>query len=181
MTDTQSNNKTSRQIIWDAIVEMDSLGQAISRQRLVEVTRLPFHVVDDHVSRMIEVEGTLRRVVSGVFEMVKGYLAPRPVYFSDLDDGQTLIEVGDQQLRVWPRELRIIGLRTSGNAQQFGALQLQHDVGILAQDQALQQVAVRREQAARIKQLEDECAALRKQAANAEQPAAQNDLQASLL
>ncbi len=138
-------------------------------------------MVDDHVSRMIEVEGTLRRVVSGVFEMVKGYLAPRPVYFSDLDDGQTLIEVGDQQLRVWPRELRIIGLRTSGNAQQFGALQLQHDVGMLAQDQALQQVAVRREQAARIKQLEDECAALRRQAANAEQPAAQNDLQASLL
>lgn len=143
--------------------------------------RISFHVVDDHVSRMIEVEGTLRRVVSGVFEMVKGYLAPRPVYFSDLDDGQTLIEVGDQQLRAWPRELRIIGLRTSGNAQQFGVLQLQLDVGMLAQDQALQQVAVRREQAARIKQLEDECAALRRQAANAEQPAAQNDLQASLL
>lgn len=53
--------------------------------------RISFHVVDDHVSRMIEVEGTLRRVVSGVFEMVKGYLAPRPVYFSDLDDGQTLL------------------------------------------------------------------------------------------
>lgn len=167
MTDTQSNNKTSRQIIWDAIVEMESLGQAISRQRLVEVTRLPFHVVDDHVSRMIEVDGTLRRVVSGVFEMVKGYLAPRPVYFSDLDDGQTLIEVGDQQLRVWPRELRIIGLRTSGNAQQFAALQIQHDVGMMSQDQLLQQVAVRREQAARIKQLEDENAALKKQGVGA--------------
>ena len=163
MTDTQSNNKTSRQIIWDAIVEMDSLGQAISRQRLVEVTRLPFHVIDDHVSRMIEVEGTLRRVVSGVFEMVKGYLAPRVVSFADLDDGQTLIEVGDQQLRVWPRELRIIGLRTSGNAQQFGALQLQHDVGMMGQEHMLQQVAVRREQAARIKQLEDENTALKKQ------------------
>ncbi|MEG0923349.1 MAG: hypothetical protein RSG22_18310 [Comamonas sp.] len=166
MTDTQSNNKSSRQIIWDAIVEMDSLGQAISRQRLVEVTQLAFHVVDDHVSRMIEVEGTLRRVVSGVFEVVKGYLAPRPVSFTDLDDGMTLIEVGDQQLRVWPRELRIIGLRTSGNAQQYAQLQLQHDVGLLGQEQSLQSVAVRREQAARIKQLEDECSALRRQQAN---------------
>ncbi|CAM4267764.1 hypothetical protein COAQ111491_14160 [Comamonas aquatilis] len=162
MTDTQSNNKTSRQIIWDAIVEMDSLGQAISRQRLVEVTRLSFHVIDDHVSRMIEVDGTLRRVVSGVFEVVRGYMAPRVVSFADLDDGQTLIEVGDQQLRVWPRELRIIGLRTSGNAQQFAALQMQHDVGMMGQEQMLQQVAVRREQAARIKQLEDENIALKK-------------------
>lgn len=179
MTDTQSNNKTSRQIIWDAIVEMDSLGQSISRQRLVEVTRLPFHVVDDHVSRMIEVEGTLRRVVSGVFEMVKGYLAPRAVSITDLDDGQTLIEVGDQQLRVWPRELRIIGLRTSGNAQQFGTLQLQHDVGMMGQEQMLQQAAVRREQAARIKLLEDENAALKKQqtVATSHQP----DPQVSLL
>lgn len=41
---------------------------------------------------------------------------------------------------------------------------MQHDVGMLAQDQALQQVAVRREQAA-----------------NTEQSAAHNNLQASLL
>lgn len=164
MTDTQSNNKTSRQIIWDAIVEMDSLGQAISRQRLVEVTRLPFHVVDDHVSRMIEVEGTLRRVVSGVFEMVKGYLAPRAVSITDLDDGQTLIEVGDQQLRVWPRELRIIGLRTSGNAQQFAGLQLQHDIGMLSCEQMLQQAAARREQAAKIKSLEEKISRLQSNA-----------------
>lgn len=162
MTDTASNNKTSRQIIWDAIVEMDSLGQAISRQRLVEVTQLSFHIVDDHVSRMVEDEGTLRRVISGVFELVKGHCEPRSVYFSDLDDGMTLIEVGDQQLRVWPRELRIIGLRTSGNAQQYALLQLQHDIGMLSHDQSLQGVAVRREQAARIRQLEAENAALKK-------------------
>lgn len=170
MTDTNSNNKTSRQIIWDAIVEMDSLGQSISRQRLVEVTRLPFHVIDDHVSRMVDDDGTLRRVVSGVFEMVKGHCEPRSVYFSDLDDGMTLIEVGEQQLRVWPRELRIIGLRTSGNAQQYALLQLQHDVGMLSLDQSLQSVAVRREQAARIRQLEAENAALRKTGSSEQGP-----------
>lgn len=156
------STKTSRQIIWDAIVEMDSQQQSISRQRLVEVTGLAFHIVDDHVSRMIEVDGTLRRVVDGVFEMVRGYTAPRHVSFTDLDDGMTLIEVGDQQIRVWPRELRIIGLRTSGNAQQFSFLQLQHDMGLMGQDLHMQHAAERREAAARLKQLEDANAELHK-------------------
>ncbi len=154
--DKTAAHKTSRQIVWDAIVEMDEQQQSISRQRLVEVTGLPFHIIDDHVSRMIDVDGTLRRVVDGVFEMVSGYTDPRHVSFTDLDDGMTLIEVGNQQLRVWPRELRIIGLRTSGNAQQFTFLQLQHDMGLMGQDMNIQHAAQRREAAAKIKQLEDE-------------------------
>ena len=76
-------------------------------------------MVDDHVSRMIEVEGTLRRVVSGVFEMVKGYLAPRPVYFSDLDDGQTLLRWVTSNCARGPVSCASSAC-TSGNAQQFG-------------------------------------------------------------
>ena len=68
-----TDRRTSRQIIWDAIQEMAALGQAITRKTLQEVTGLTYHIVDDHVSRFVDEDGTLRRVVDGVFELVKGY------------------------------------------------------------------------------------------------------------
>lgn len=160
-TTPQIDDRSTRQIIWDHIQEMASLGQAITRQRLMELTGKSYHVIDDHVSRMIGEEGILRRIVDGVYEVVKARGAPRPVYFTDLDDGDTVIEVGNQKLVVDPRELRVIAIRTQGNAMQHSNLQLQHDVGMLAHDLQLQMAAQRREMAARIKELEGEVKALR--------------------
>lgn len=159
-TTPQHDERTTREIIWDHIQEMTHLGQDITRERLMELMGKNYHVVDDHISRMINEEGVLRRTTAGVYELVKGPGAPRPVSITDLEDGMTLIEVGDQELRVWPRELRIIGVRTQGNAMQHSNLQLQHDVGLMAHDLHLQMIAQRREMAARIKELEGKLKAL---------------------
>lgn len=159
-TTPQHDERTTREIIWDHILEMAHLGQNITRQRLMDLTGKSYHIIDDHVSRMIDVEGILRRTTDGVYELVKGPGAPRPVSITDLEDGMTLIEIGDQELRLWPRELRNIAIRLQGNAMQHSNLQLQHDVGLLAQDLQLQVAAQRREMAARIKELEGKLKAL---------------------
>ena len=62
MNTTVSTNSTG-QIIWDCIVSLREAGQAISRQRLMELTDFPYTKVDDHVSRWIE-EGRMRRLVT---------------------------------------------------------------------------------------------------------------------
>lgn len=159
-TTPQHDERTTREIIWDNIQEMAHLGQNITRQRLMELTGKSYHIIDDHVSRMISEDGILRRTTDGVYELVKGPGAPRPVSITDLEDGMTLIEVGDQELRVWPRELRTIGIRTQGNAMQHSNLQLQHDFGLVSHDLHLQMVAQRREMSARIKELEGKLKAL---------------------
>ncbi|MFC4923006.1 hypothetical protein [Delftia deserti] len=159
-TTPQHDERTTREIIWDNIQEMAHLGQNITRQRLMELTGKSYHIIDDHVSRMISEDGILRRTTDGVYELVKGPGAPRPVSITDLEDGMTLIEIGDQELRLWPRELRNIAIRLQGNAMQHSNLQLQHDVGLLAQEIQLQQAAQRREMSARIKELEGKLKAL---------------------
>lgn len=164
MTKT-AETRTSRQIIWDAIQEMAALGHTITRKTLQEVTGLTYHIVDDHVSRFVDEDGTLRRVVDGVFELVKGYDAPRPVSITDLDDGQTIIEVGDQEIRLWPREVRKLAQRLAGDAQQLATMQLQHDVALATQGLQLEFRGVQREMAARIKELEEANQRLRKQMA----------------
>lgn len=162
-----TDRRTSRQIIWDAIQEMAAMGQAITRKTLQEVTGLTYHIVDDHVSRFVDEDGTLRRVVDGVFELVKGYDAPRPVSVTDLDDGQTIIEVGDQEIRLWPREVRKVAMRLAGEAQQMATMQLQHDVALATQGLQLEFRAVQREMAARIKVQQEEINRLRRQVADA--------------
>ena len=159
-TTPQHDERTTREIIWDHIQEMAHLGQDITRQRLMELTGKSYHIIDDHVSRMIDVEGILRRSTDGVYELVKGPGAPRTVYFADMEDGMTLIEVGEQQLRVWPRERRTIAIRLQGDAMQHSNLQLQHDFGLVSHDLHLQMVAQRREMSARIKELEGKLKAL---------------------
>lgn len=155
---TTTTTKATGQIIWDTILALRDAGQAISRQRLMELSGLRYTLVDDHISRWIE-EGRLRRVVDGVYELTEPMPEPRPVSVTDLHDGMTVIEVGDQELRVYPTEARAIGLRLVGNAMQFAQLQTQHDMGAL-----LAEATVRnRAQSDRISDLEREIRAMKQQ------------------
>ncbi|RYF55296.1 MAG: hypothetical protein EOO27_21460 [Comamonadaceae bacterium] len=127
---THAESRTTAQIIWDTMQELQQQVQVITRQRLMELTGLKYTLIDDHVSRWIE-EGRLRRVLDGVYELPAPMPEPRAVSVTDLPDGMTVIELGDQELRLWPREARALGLRLAGNALQFSSLQQQHDVNAL--------------------------------------------------
>lgn len=122
--------KPTAQIIWDTILALRENGQAISRHRLMELTGLTYTKVDDHISRWID-EGRMRRVVDGVYELPEPMPEPRAVSVTDLHDGKTLIECGDEVMRLWPAEIRALGLRLVGSAMQFAQLQTQHDMGAL--------------------------------------------------
>lgn len=149
MNATTTQTTATSQIIWDAILGMRANSQAISRQRLQELTGLSYTKIDDHVSRWIE-DGRLRRVVDGVYELVDPMPEPRTVMFSDTPEGMTVIEVGDQVLQIWPRECQIIGMRLRGNLVQYAQLQTQHDMGALLAEVMTQ----RRAMADRVSDLE---------------------------
>ncbi len=126
----EQQEKTTGQIIWDTMHLMRQHGQEISRQRLMELTGLKYTLIDDHVSRWIE-EGRLRRVVDGVYEFPAPEPEPRPVLFTDLPDGTTIIEVGEQILQVSRWELHAISLRSAGNSIQFGNQQTRSDMAAM--------------------------------------------------
>lgn len=127
---TTTTTKATGQIIWETILALRENGQAISRQRLMELTSLRYTLVDDHISRWIE-EGRMRRVVDGVYELTEPMPEPRAVSVTDLHNGQTMIECGDQVIHLWPTEIRALGLRLVGSAMQFAQLQTQHDMSAL--------------------------------------------------
>lgn len=149
MNATDTPPKATGQIIWDTITAMREAGQAISRPRLMEMTNLPFTKIDDHVTRWIE-EGTLRRVIDGVYEVVETLPDPRAVSVTDLHNGMTLIEVGDEELRVYTPEARALARQLGGYALQYAQLQTQHDMAAVL----LEQTTIRHGLVRRINELE---------------------------
>lgn len=127
---TTTTPKATGQIIWDTILALRENGQAISRQRIMEITGLRYTQVDDHVSRWIE-DGRMRRVIDGVYEVVDPMPEPRAVSVTDLHNNMVLIEIGDQELRVYHPEARALARQLGGFALQFAQLQTQHDMSAL--------------------------------------------------
>lgn len=56
MTTQTKDDRTSRQTIMDAIQELTGLGHSLTRDNLQAATGLTMHIIDDHVSRMVDVE-----------------------------------------------------------------------------------------------------------------------------
>ena len=171
-TETQRHNMTteqtkklshSRQIIVDSIRELTGLGHLITRQSLQEATGLTMHIIDDHVSRMVDVEGVLRRVRPGVYELVMGVGKMPSVHFSDLDDGALVIEVeGCGKLVVEDQRVaRKIAERLSGSYAQVAMLELKYQFGLVSQDLMLELKAAKRELSQRLAALEAENQALK--------------------
>ena len=154
-TSATANLNSTAQIIWDCIVSLRDAGQAISRQRLMELTGLPYTKVDDHVSRWIE-EGTMRRVIDGVYEVVAPVPEPRAISVTDLHDGVVLVELGDQQLRLYTAEARALGRQLGGFAVQYAQLQTQHDMAALLVEATVRNRAL----ADRMSEMEREHAAM---------------------
>lgn len=171
-TETQRRNMTteqtkklshSRQIIVDSIRELTGLGHLITRQSLQEATGLTMHIIDDHVSRMIDEDGTLRRVRPGVYELVMGVGNMPAIYFTETDEGATIIEVEGCGKLVLDdhRVTRKIAERLSGSYAQVAMLELKYQFGLVSQDLMLELKAAKRELSQRLAALEAENQALK--------------------
>lgn len=157
----------SRQIILDAIRELTGLGHLITRQNLQEATGLTMHIIDDHVSRMVDEDGTLRRVRPGVYELVMGVGNMPAIYFTETDEGVTIIEVEGCGKLVLDdhRVTRKIAERLSGTYAQVLMLEHKYLFGMVTQDLLLELKAAKRELNQRLREAEEQCAQLRQQLA----------------
>ncbi|WP_286999665.1 MULTISPECIES: hypothetical protein [Comamonas] len=157
MNTPSKDTRTSRQIVLDAIHELVGLDHAITRENLQATTGLTQHIIDDHVSRMVDEEGTLRRVRPGVYELVRGVGKMPNVYFTDIgEDSSLVIEVDDCGKLVIndARVARKIAERLSGSYAQVAMLEMKYQFGVVAQDLMLELKQAKRELAQRVTELE---------------------------
>ena len=101
--------------IYEAAQELHAMGTEITRHTIAELTQLPTVVVDDRLRALAE-DGRIKRLVRGVYAVVKQYPPTRPMSKTVLADGFVKIEIGDEVLTLTPREDRVLGGLMAGSA-----------------------------------------------------------------
>lgn len=161
MTDS-IQEKSNRDRVWTTILELRNAGQVVTRQRIQELSGLTFHIVDGHVTNMIERDGLLRRVVDGVFEPILARVENQAITITDLPDGMTKIESGDEMLTLTPNMRRTLAVRLQGDAMVASNLQTQHDIGYLSHDVQITLIRQRKEAMALVEGMKAEIEQLKR-------------------
>lgn len=128
----------TRNIIWDAIMDLHAQEQVITREVLRDVTGLKMMLIDDHLKKFIDEDESLRRVKNGVFQPVVTPPPARSISVTDVPGGLLKIEIGDECIDLWPREARALGALLAGQAQRFSLIQVGHEVGTVNAELASQ-------------------------------------------
>lgn len=120
--------QTNGELIFQTCVDLTNAGRAITRTRLEELTELRISVIDEHVTRLINEKGLLRRVTNGNYELVEQFPARRAVSVTAQADGQVCIEVGDDILKVYPSEWKVIAKYGHADALEMVKIQDERQV-----------------------------------------------------
>lgn len=136
----------SRTKVLDAISTLHESEQAITRQRVKEISGLTMHIVDDRLERLVA-DGTLSRLVAGVYALVQQYPKSRAISHTLLPDGTSNIEIGDAVLILTPKERRMLGKLLFSDAIEHNSFQASQDFNALVSEMTTCMLLLRRGQA----------------------------------
>lgn len=128
-----ARSKSTAQIVLEAVHDLHSLEQIVTRETLADITELKLTVIDDRLGYLVD-DGQVRRVQRGVYVPMEQHKPSRAITRTLLPDGSTVLEVGDEVLQLTPRESRVIGELMAGSGQHFAAIQIGQQAVELAGD-----------------------------------------------
>lgn len=110
----------SRKTILDAIIALHSAGKTVCRSLLIEETGLSGSVVKDQVDALIDL-GAVSRPTRNVYVPVRAHPPARSISRTILDDGVSILEIGDTVIHLTPKEARKVGQLYASDAADHSA------------------------------------------------------------
>lgn len=109
-----------RDLILQAVIDLNEHNQLCSRKRIAEVTGLKMTIVDDHIDRLRD-QGRIRLAGHSHYEPLD--LTPdRPVSTTSMPHGRMKLEIGDDVIAdLTPREALALAKQLAGLLLAFGA------------------------------------------------------------
>lgn len=126
-----AENITSSQKIWDAMRDLANQEQLITREALVDLTRLKLVIIDSHI-KTLKSAGKIVAVVGGVYRISEEYPITRIISKSMLPNGMVKIEIGDEVLTLTPKEDRELASVQCGVALQYASIEAGRASTVLA-------------------------------------------------
>lgn len=131
MSDTIKRQASSKELVYDAVVELHSLEQIITRETLSDHLDLSLGVIDDRLKSLTN-DGLIARVQRGVYVPIEQLPPSRPISHTELPDGTVVLDVGDDVLTLNPREARTLAVMLYARAVQASQIELGQQSAILS-------------------------------------------------
>lgn len=145
---------SNTEVVMEAISDLFSREQIVTRETLSELTGLKMTIIDDRLSYLVD-SGQIYRVQRGVFMPAVQHEPSRIMSKTVLPDGTVKIDIGDDHtLTLTPREARVLGDLTAAAGMEYVAIELGHQSAILAGELSLQLKAAKKAIAVQSKTIE---------------------------
>ncbi len=140
MSAPKDENLTTTKQILDAVMDLHSQEQVVTRDKLGEVLpHLTLQKISDRLGYLIETN-QIDRPERGVYVPIFTHAPSRPICKYMLPDGTVKIEIGDDHvITLTPRESRYLGNLMVAEAMQFSNIELGHTVSVM-QNQVIGQM-----------------------------------------
>ncbi len=122
--------KSSTDIVYDAICDLHNLEQVVTRETLSQVCDLPMTKIDDRISTLIDNDMVVR-VQRGVYVPVVRHPPARLISKTVLPDGTVKIDIGDDVWTLTPKEARGLGAMLVAEAMQYSNIQTGHNMNLI--------------------------------------------------
>ncbi|WP_374257634.1 hypothetical protein [Aquabacterium sp.] len=127
-------SKSKRRITWPvvlaAVKDLRAAEQQASRDVLAKALDVPMTTIDDHITTLLN-QNLIYRVTPGVFELVTPMPPARAQSLTLLPDGYAKWEIGDSELLLTPRELRMAAKLFSGHGRDYEQIQVGQELAAL--------------------------------------------------
>ncbi len=120
---------SSRERVYQCIVELNTYQRAASRKRICEMTGLDLHIVDEQI-RQLKNTNKIRKLENGVYDLVLEFPPDEPISLTQLPSGKVKIERGDDLWDLNPSEARTLGRLLKGFADEIASLHVQQNTEV---------------------------------------------------
>lgn len=131
-----TEKKSSTQIVLDAVQDLHSQEQVVTREALQELTKLKLTIIDDRLKHLAD-EGMIHRLQRGVFVPVEQHPPARQISHTELPDGTVVLDVGEEVMHLTPREARTLATMLGARALQASQIELGNQAAIMNAELAL--------------------------------------------
>lgn len=127
---SETRRISTTELVYDAVVELHALEQIITREALADYLNLKLSIIDDKLKTLAN-DGLIARIQRGVYVPVEKYPPTRPISHTELPDGTVVLDIGDDVLKLTPREARTLAVMLGARAIQASQINLSDQVGMM--------------------------------------------------
>ena len=134
---------TNKQMVLDAVVDLNNQEQSVTRETLSVVIDLSLAIIDEKLTSLVN-DGLIHRIQRGVYVPTVKHNQARIISKIVLPCGTVKVDIGDDVWTLTPKEARILGSLMAADAMQYSNIEIGHHAALTTAKMDLEMKEMRR-------------------------------------